>query len=508
MIDLLCYHLLKAESHEKWLDPFVKNKTALDKVAQLPKLEEDHFWMILHFICIYYDKHRELPTISGIRDFVKNSRDLQITESWTTALTETLKSLPEMDEVRIRQAKDPNVIIETAIHDGRVLWELFLFERARDIAVSGPAPKPKPGQKKKLSGADDAKQFLVHELSKDVTCVGSDREGVWQENIEAVALKLNEYLSQKQKRILSGYKQIDNQFVMRIGKTLVIMGNSGDGKTLFLTSMVYNMARNGERILYNALEFTVDETWEALTFIHQRSLIDRYPLPPKHKWMMHDPQHNPIITDRDINYMTEVMRDLHNGGVPGLIDVCQRWTLEDFLAYYEANDPQRHYSVVVIDYASHLRLENNYRNEGERQAAIDNICSRLVSWTHEQNKFLFITPAQVSKTAAKDAIKRFENKDDEVGDSGYTLDSLYYGSALKQDGDLSISVFSPDDLKDKNEMQVKCHKYRHTRSFGNITLKVDTDHEYVFDEGDPAMTRVMQPIEDGDGDTISIGDKR
>ena len=158
------------------------------------------------------------------------------------------------------------------------------------------------------------------------------------------------------------------------------------------------------------------------------------------------------------------------------------WEPEEFKAYYESNDPKQHYSVVVIDYLAHMRPQgkSGFRNESERQAAIDEMASDFVSWTHEKQKFLFVTPAQIGKTAAKDALKRWDNSD-EGGDNGYTLDSLYYGNALKQDGDLVISVFSPQDLKDKTppEMLVKCHKYRMTESFGQAVLNVDTDCGYV-----------------------------
>ena len=242
-----------------------------------------------------------------------------------------------------------------------------------------------------------------------------------------------------------------------------------------------------ERILYNALEFDTVDVWETLAFIHQRTLRDKYPLPPKTTWMEHDPTHNPTIVQRDMENMAALITDIRAGiSVPGCIDVIRKWTLEEFMAYYEANDPKRHYSVVVIDYASHLKPEGNYRSESDKQAAIDNICSRLIGWTHKQNKFLFITPAQIGKTAAKETLKTWEKADADtraLRKCGYSLDSLYYGNALKQDGDLAISVFSPDDLKDKPqpEMIVKCHKYRLTKSFGTISLNVDPTCDYAYD---------------------------
>jgi hypothetical protein len=498
MIDILCYRLLKDQS---FLDIFVKNKTRLWKVSTRAKFDDSEYWRVLEMICAYHDKHKTLPTSSGLWNFVCLSKDLGVTEAWNAVLKEALNELQKMEPVRLKQCSDPNVLIEEVITEGRIENQKFIYQSGVNILIQGPSQLDEKGKKKNPTGPDDAKRFVIQELSKDIASASNEYEGVWQENSQVVAIKLDEYLNGKQKRVFSGFGQIDNRFVMRLGKTLVILGNSGDGKSLFTNSMIYNMAAKGERILYNALEFSVDETWEALAFIHQRHLRDRYPLPPKATWMRHDAMENPLITQADINNMGAILTDYANGGVSGPIDVIRKWTLDEFLAYYEANDPQRHYSVVVIDYASHLRLDNNFRNEGERQAAIDNICSRLVSWTHEKNKFLFVTPAQVSKTAAKDAVKRWENSEDEVGESGYTLDSLYYGNALKQDGDLVISVFSPEDLRKKTppEMLVKCHKHRMTESFGQIVLNVDVDHEYVYDGlFEPLKRTVMQHEDDDD----------
>lgn len=480
MIDILCFRLLKDQSLH---DAFVKQKARLYKISIRPKLDDSEFWRVLEMTCKYHDKFKSLPTTTGLYNFVCQTKDLGVTEAWQAVLKQALADLKEIDAVRLKQCTDANVLIEQTIEQGRIENTKFIAQRMVDIAVQGPSQLDDKGKKKNPTGPDDAKRYAIQELSKDVGTASEEYEGVWQENSQVVAMKLDEYLNDKQKRVFSGFGQIDKRFVMRLGKTLVILGNSGDGKSLFTNSMLYNMAAKGERILYNALEFSVDETWEALAFLHQRKLRKRFKLPPKSKWMQHDAIHNPTITDEDIANMGEILRDYANGGVPGPIDVIRKWTLDEFLAYYEANDPQRHYSVVAIDYASHLRIDNNFRNEGERQAAIDNICSRLVSWTHEKNRFLFVTPAQVSKTAAKDALKRWENHEDEVGESGYTLDSLYYGNALKQDGDLVISVFSPEDLRVKKipEMLVKCHKHRATESFGQITLNVDVAHECVYD---------------------------
>jgi hypothetical protein len=501
VINVLCYHLLSENS--TFLEPFAHNRLRLKQVSDLPKLDDSEYWRVLSLICEYQSKYKKLPSAKALHDFVNTSSDLLISRAWTDTLAGSINELKEIDPVWLEQCSDPNVMMDEVIRQGRIDYLQFICQRSCDIALNGPSPK-RDGNKKDESGPDDAKQYLIRALSKDVSRSVDETEGVWQENTEAIALRLNEYLSGKQTRVFSGFFQIDRKFVMRLGKTLVIAGNSGDGKSLFANSMIYNMACNGERILYNALEFSVDEVWESFAFIHQRKLRDQFPLPPKSDWTEHDPQHNPVITQEDVNNMTQLLTDIKAGSVPGLIDVVRKWTLEEFLAYYEANDPKRQYSVVVIDYASHLRLENNFRNEGEKQAAIDNVCAQLISWTHEKGKFLFITPAQIGKTAAKEAIKRWENlEDDDPEDSGYTLDSLYYGNALKQDGDFAISVFSPDDLKlqASPEMIVKCHKHRLTKSFGTIRLSVDTSCDYAFDANDPRLyfdVEADRPDSDGD----------
>jgi len=161
MIDLLCYHLLNESSHSKFLDAFVTNEKRLKRVAVTAKLDDSELWRVLEFTCLYHEKYGVLPTLTGLRDFIKNNTDLEVTESWTQALVNVLKELKEMDEVKLRQASDPKVIIDEAVNDGRKDHFLFLASRACDIARSGPTTRSNDMP----AGVNDAKKYIEQQLA-------------------------------------------------------------------------------------------------------------------------------------------------------------------------------------------------------------------------------------------------------------------------------------------------------------------------------------------------------
>ena len=109
--------------------------------------------------------------------------------------------------------------------------------------------------------------------------------GIWQDNTETLEQQLADYRTkQKEQRVRFGFPEIDDHWVALWGKSVFIAGSSGDGKSTFLHSAVYNMARAGERILYVSLEFKPAEIWEFLAFIHTHQFRDRMFLPAQSVW--------------------------------------------------------------------------------------------------------------------------------------------------------------------------------------------------------------------------------
>jgi len=382
LIHNLLYH------GDVYLEAFRKTKHILQQVSSsdFPKSNTDEhpeYWNVLYTICLYYNKHGVLPPKpKSVLEFSQEADEFEV-RNWLEVMRGALKEIREADEGALRANTDPNVVIGKTIYYGRQLLVRAACEVGQLVARLEPSSISPAHGKEAKAGVNDAKREMQRILSRDIGPGLGVVEGVWQENVDYIAMGLEERLGPKKLRINSGMPQIDNKFVMRVGKTLVIVGNSGDGKSLLTNSIIYNMACAGERILYNALEFDTPEVWEILSFMHARNFPEK--LPPIRDWMRHDEKNNPIITPQDKAVMARLLNDIKARiNVPGIIDVVRKFDLDDFIAYYEANDPQRDYTVVVIDYVSHLTLPGTYRSESDKQAAIDQMASHLITWTHEK----------------------------------------------------------------------------------------------------------------------------
>jgi replicative DNA helicase len=302
--------------------------------------------------------------------------------------------------------------------------------------------------------------------SRDLTEFPTELAGIWQDNTEALKQRLADYLIKTQgQRVLTGYPKIDANWVIQKGKAVFIAGSSGDGKSTFLNSLVYNMARAGENVLYISLEFEPAEVWEFLAFIHTHKFKDRMYLPPKSAWQQGK------ATEEDRKHMEVVLDDIRQRtSVPGLIDVQKVFSWDDIEQYWEAHNPKNNYSVVVVDYLYKLNVSTGkYQQESQ---AKNTMISRAINWCHQKASFVLISPSQVNRESHKAAKK---------DGNGYNLDSLYNSSATQQDADLAMSVFSDDECKRMNQISVKCLKFRGTEPFPEHFLKLDPRTKYVRD---------------------------
>jgi replicative DNA helicase len=487
VLSILVYRLLTEPLHEA----LVRHRTILRKAVERPKNDpatgvppdDDQLYRVLGAILDYDEENRQCPQgWQSLWEYCADHPkfgDLRSQAETIRVAAENL--LRDFDPFLLGAASDINVLVQNVLVEARRMYYVYIGDMMRIIAYNSPdaGAKRAAAEANKESGCDAAKQAALRLFAKDFgEEIQSGVEGIWQENTEALEARFAEYMAGRKLRVWTGFRSIDKNTVLRLGKTLTIAGNSGDGKTLFLNSLIYNMARRGERILYNALEFSVEETWENLAFIHCHSFRDRTFLPSQALWRQHDPASgHQTVTDRDYENMRKVISDIkESSSVPGLIDVVRKFEWEDLEQYYEANDQQNHYTAVVVDYVGFFQVE--FRNESEKVGALDTLISRIVQWVHLKDKFLFVTPAQVKKSAAERAYAQYE-KDQTSG--GYDSNSLYYGTALRNDGDIMMWVFSPDGMKLDNEMRVGCAKHRNTDKFPDHILRVDPRTKMVYD---------------------------
>lgn len=449
-------------------DTIVKYRQALKKIF-VDLRGTDCEFHTLKAILLYDEQFGKAPEkLDDVVDYAKHScEELFGYKDFISAEVDLLKT--ETDEYA---DKDINVIVHNCIKKARNYWFIESLDHCIGIVYNG----PQPGQDKSLTGVDGAKRELYRRLGSDSILDENMPGGIWQDSTTDTEMKLSDYLHKKKKdRVKLGFGAIDSKFVIRKGKTVVIAGAAGDGKSSFLTSAVYNMSVAGENVLYVTMESKPDEIWENLAFVHAFQWRERMYLPSKSDWNQHEPD-NPTITSTDYDHMLEILADIRNRThCKGLVDVQCFFTLEEIQSYFEANDPKNHYTAVVIDYLGKLNVAVDKYQKEEQQR--ENMIRQAVNWCAKKGTFALFSPSQVNRESNKAAKKN--SKEDAPGK--YDLNAIFKSSVLQQDVGLFISIFSPDELRMDNQMQVSCLKHRDTERFEDHKLLIDPRTKYVYD---------------------------
>lgn len=467
--NVLNYRLL---SQPELHDTVIKNRQRLKWAAGIKKVEDGGYaWEILQSILDYDEAHGKLPNRRALAEFVETSNDFFIAHraSW---IREELRAFPDsVVQGDLDTYTDPDVLVAEVVKEARQQFHLYIAARYRGIVVQGPT-QTKGRKDEEPSGIDAAMADMRKWWSRDLNEQATELAGIWQDNTEAIKQRLADYsAAQAEGRILLGLDRVDKTFVIRKGKALFLIGSSGDGKSTLLHSLVYNMARAGNNILYVSLEFEPQEVWEFLAFIHTHQFRDRLFLPSQNTWQMAK------ATDEDRKNMELVLDDIQQRTtVPGLIDVQKFFTWDEVEEYFEAHNEKNKYTVVVVDYIYKMNVATNSKYPGDIPKAKDAMISKAISWCHKKATFALISPHQVNREGHKAAKKE--------GSSGYDLDSLFASSAVQQDADLVVSVFSGEDQRDHGIMSLKCLKHRGTEPFAQHDLKLDGRTKYVRDADD------------------------
>lgn len=458
MIELLTYRLLTEPTLH---DTVVKHRAKLKWAAT--HAVSNGMGDVLSVVLAYDAQHGKLPPNQrAVLEYCLTSTDFVVSRHGET-INVWLEDLKRITAEDVAAWSDIDSLIDYTVTQTRNSYHTYIYQRAVNILLGGPsATKDDP------TGPEAAMAFVRKFWSYDLSAGAVNVAGIWQDNTETLEQMLADYRTkQKEQRVRFGFPQIDDSWVALWGKSVFIAGSSGDGKSTFLHSVVYNQARAGERILYVSLEFKPAEIWEFLAFIHTHQYRDRMFLPAQSVWQQGK------ATDEDHKNMSLVIEDIkQRTSVPGLIDVQQFFTWEEIEQYWEANNAKNQYTVVVVDYLYKLNVQTTGEYAGDIAIAKNALVSRVINWCHQKGTFLFISPSQVNREAHKAAKK---------DGGGYDLDSLYACSAIQQDADLVMSLLSTDESKSINSLMVKCLKFRGTERFPEHDLRLDPRTKYVQD---------------------------
>lgn len=205
-----------------------------------------------------------------------------------------------------------------------------------------------------------------------------------------------------------------------------IAGFTGTGKSTFLKAAAFNAWVQGESILYFSLEEDGEEIYERLDAMAAQidySLLRALNLPDTQvqKWL---------------DYADSLRETVHD------IPVIEggRYVTPD-LVYAEMVRYQP--SLVIIDYISLMTSSSPSRGTSMWQSLTE--ITRDLKLTARTLKIPIFAAAQTNRSGGKD---------------GAELDNVGYSLSVVQDPDVSLGLFSDEEMKENKEMEVRINKNR------------------------------------------------
>jgi RecA/RadA recombinase len=434
----------------------------------------------LDAILEYYGRLKKLPNPDSLDAFF-DVADMELRDKRKEIMATVQALETTVTAEHIKKRGEPEILCEKVSDTAQEQFYYYIAAETDKIITAGRGMRQADRDAGAKGGKEDAKKFILEMISDDYAGnVVEKISGVWQDNAEKTITRLENQLHGQKTQILLGFPTIDEALVMQKGEILTIAGYTGDGKTMLLMSIIYNMLKNGERVLLNSLEFDAETVWDHMAFLYAGEFGVSAMLGTPLDWKRHNETANPpVITvspEQEANMKALIRRYKTYDGVPGALDVCSERDFEKFKMYYEIGDVKHNYTVVVIDFVDFLNTPDA-RGPADQMHAMDLQTKRVIAWAKDKKKFLFVTPAQIKKSSYDKVTADYEKS---TTNGFYERTCLSYAKALTELGDWMISVFSPVGMRKEGKTRVQCLKHRGGQ-FDPFEAQVDGYAGYVTD---------------------------
>lgn len=205
----------------------------------------------------YYQRYKEIISLDIIIDQLQKKNATKEDIAFYTYLINDLKSLKctsKEFQYNLDQFKKSYINVEIR----RSLGASDIVEKDNIIELL---------QDKRYEAALEKMKKTVVGLETKIK-INREREGTLKESVD---LRKEKYLEAKinpdiTQGILLGYRYLDeNMNGLKPGELLVVVGNTGDGKSITLLNMGHNAWANGKNIVYISLEMDREKTERRFT---------------------------------------------------------------------------------------------------------------------------------------------------------------------------------------------------------------------------------------------------
>ncbi|HZQ25282.1 MAG TPA: ATPase domain-containing protein [Terriglobales bacterium] len=483
-IDQLVKMLLTGE-HSDIVKHHAGPLKAMVNLAVLFDVVEGNWEIYLQAIVEYTEKHGKTPDTKGLIDYILRGWS----PFYQKAVNTSLELDKNLEDVETFEETDVAALISDVINQVNVVALEAICQNACLIASKHGWPQQGLAMKRDELGLEPAQEYFRRGCSKLVGNLES-ANGLWHENTDAIVETLNERAPGA--IINTGLRGMDDEWNLKLGKTLLVAGTSGDGKTTLTLTLLYNFALQGHNVVLFTLEDPQLDVWVKLAFIHTSRFKDEFQLPSLFEWEQRmawedaGTHKSQWLTPEEKANMRDVICSIRNRDkVPGLIDVQALGEWSKMKAYTQAKMAENKYSVMAVDYFGE-RMETlgdpRWRDKEINAAAGD-----AINFAQENN-ILLVAPVQVKKNL-RDAYAA-EYVDDISKNSGFIApyddiaavkaDQI---QALPQGADYCIGVWSGNELKKKNQGLICCMKFRPTVQFPCFRFQMDKNSKYIRDAG-------------------------
>jgi hypothetical protein len=364
---------------------------------------------------------------------------------------------------------------------------LQTLDKAREIATK--TYKPPTAKDPDLQGFDDAFNYLkqsIHEMPVKLTDVEEDPRPVnlacWD-----VATNLIASLDKTgRKRVKTGFKVIDHDVAVGPdgAKFVGILGGSNHRKSGFLLSLVYNMARDGQKILLVTRESSKENVMRKLIFYHSKT-VNETSVGALSDWELGRVSKNDTEKHKRLQWVAD--RFFADGRITGEIHVVEYATWDEIVARLDSEEDK--FDVVAIDYIAHLEVPPNPRDPHAETTKLFDKAQALSRGDENHKGYIVITPLQANRAGMKAAAER-------EGDDAYTFppgeaSSIEWYSRAYQNMDLIVGIYNVPAL---GMVKIGCVKHRDGKYFDPHWLQVDPRTQLIEDL--PSGTEVTMPTKE------------